>query len=93
MEEFKVEGIVEMGYDFLCNVICFCEEEFWVLNWNCKMKNIDIKGLLLKSFRIKLGEMVCDVVIVKINELFYIDVKNRIVNKFIDGYIEELIKL
>lgn len=93
LEEPKVEGIVETGYDFLRNVTCSREEEFWVSNWNCEMKNIDTKGSLLKSFRTKSGEMACDVAIAKTNELFYTDVKNRTVNKFTDGHIVELIKL
>lgn len=93
LEEPKVVDIVDTEYDFLRNVTCSREEEFWVSNWNCEVKNINTKGSLLESFRTKSGEMACDVAIAKTNELFYTDVKNRTVNKFTDGHIDELIKL
>lgn len=64
----------------LCNVFCFNKEELWMFGDDDIMRFYNIDGDLVMLIKIKLGNILKYIIVIRNGDLVYIDFKDRIVN-------------
>ncbi|XP_061178899.1 uncharacterized protein LOC133187512 [Saccostrea echinata] len=94
LEEAELITTLNTGYQNLCGVTCFDEEEIWTRATQISdIKCFNIQGSIIKSIKTKSGEQAKDVAVTGDGDIVYSDWKTRTVNKVKNGQTEELIRL
>lgn len=68
-------------------MICLSDDKIWICGNNNIMKFYNYKKELLELIKIKLENKLWDLVVIKIGDLFYIDLWDSFVNRVINKEI------
>lgn len=77
---FLIIEFVYIGYKYLIIIICMSDKLIWVIGYGNIMKFYNLYGQCLELIKIKLGNMLEDIIVIKSGNLVYIDVIDKILN-------------
>uniref|UniRef100_A0A8W8LTI7 Tripartite motif-containing protein 3 n=1 Tax=Magallana gigas TaxID=29159 RepID=A0A8W8LTI7_MAGGI len=93
LDEPELVATIQTGYENLRSVTCVNEDRIWTSGETNDIKCFNIKGSLVRTFKIKSEEKPNDVAVDSDGNLLYSDGTDGTVNIVKNGQIEELITL
>lgn len=92
MDVLKIIVIIDICYKYFYNVICLNDKELWLFGNDKIMKFYNLNGKFLKFIKIRLGNMLQDIIVIMNGDLVYVDYNDSIVNIIKNDQIYEVIR-
>lgn len=93
MDELFIIIIIKSKYFLLYNVVCLGDDNIWISGDDNIMNFFNIQGELQKLIKNNFNNRLIDIVLIKSEDLVYIDYIGRFVNKVKNIQIEKLMWL
>eukprot|EP00105_Crassostrea_gigas_P044375 XP_019928523.1 PREDICTED: uncharacterized protein LOC109620450 [Crassostrea gigas] len=93
LDKPELFATIQTGYKELQSVTCLNEDRIWTCGETNDIKCFNMKGSLVRTFKIKSEELPNDVAVDSDGDLLYCDWTDRTVHIVKNGQIEELITL
>ncbi|XP_078337154.1 uncharacterized protein LOC111100983 isoform X2 [Crassostrea virginica] len=93
LDESEVLNTINTGYEDLCSVVCFNEDEIWTSGMTADIKCFNTQGILQKTIKTKSGTCPNDIAVYSDGALMYSDWATGTVYKVENYQTQEIIRL